>query len=58
MSKDEGKREIIFQMTMRFARELTEKDLLSKEEYALFDTRMQQKWAPKIGSLFTDINLL
>ena len=40
MSKDEGKREIIFQMTMRFARELTEKGLLSKEEYAQFDTRM------------------
>lgn len=58
MSKDEGKREIIFQMTMRCARELTEKGLLSKEEYAQFDTRMQQKWEPKIGGLFTDINLL
>ena len=58
MSKDEGKREIIFQMTMRCARELTEKGLLSKEEYARFDTRMQQKCGPKIGGLFTDINLL
>lgn len=58
MSKDEEKREIIFQMTMRCARELTEKGLLSKEEYAQFDTRMQQKWRPKIGGLFTDINLL
>lgn len=58
MSKDEGKREIIFQMTMRCARELTEKGLLSKAEYAQFDTRMQQKWGPKIGGLFTDINLL
>lgn len=58
MSKEEGKREIIFQMTMSYARKLVEKGLLSKEEYVKFDTKMQQEWQPKIGGLFSDINLL
>ena len=58
MSKEEGKREIIFQMTMSYARKLVENGLLSKEEYVKFDTKMQQEWQPKIGGLFSDINLL
>ena len=58
MSQEEGKREIIFQMTMSYARQLVAKGLLSEEEYREFDTKMQQEWQPKIGGLFSNINLL
>ena len=57
MSREEGKCEIIFQMTMHYAKQLVAKGLLSEEEYVKFDTKMQQEWQPKIGGLFSNINL-
>lgn len=58
MNKDEGKREIIFQMTMSAARQMLEKGLISEEEYKQFDTKMQQKYQPVFGTLFSNINLI
>lgn len=57
MSYEEGKREIIFQMTMSAARQMLEKGLISEEEYKQFDTKMQQKYNPTFGTLFLNINL-
>ena len=57
MSQEEGKREIVFQMTMSAARQMLEKGLISEEEYKQFDTKMQQKYIPIFGTLFSDINL-
>ena len=45
MSQKEGKREIIYQMTMSAARQMLEKGLISEEEYKQFDTKMQQNLA-------------
>ena len=42
MSQEEGKREIVFQMTMSAARQMLEKGLISEDEYKQFDTKMQQ----------------
>lgn len=58
MIKEEGKREIVYQMTMSAARQMLEKGLISKEEYKQFDTKMQAKYRPIIGTLFSEIDLL
>ena len=52
MTKDEGKKEITYQLTMNLAHELLTRDLISESDYRNFDTKMQQKYDPKIGSLF------
>ena len=55
MTPEEGMREINYQMTMSAARQMFEKGWISKEEYLQFDTKMQQKYAPIFGSLFSNI---
>lgn len=55
MSREEGQREITYQMTMSMARQLLEHGLISKEEYVQFDAEMQRKYSPIIGGLFADI---
>lgn len=57
MTREEGKREIVFQLTMSAARQMLENGLISEEEYKQFDTRMQRKYRPIFGSLFSNINL-
>jgi hypothetical protein len=58
MSKEEGKSEIIYQMTMSAARQMLENKMISEQEYKEFDTKMQQKYQPVFGVLFSNINLL
>ena len=58
MSKEEGRREILYQMTMAAARKMLKDGLISREEYEKFDTKMRLKYEPVFGILFTDINLL
>ena len=57
MSQEEGKRDIVFQMTMSAARQMLEKGLISEDEYKQFDTKMQQKYRPIFGTLFSNIDL-
>ena len=52
MTRDEGKREITYQLTMNLAHELLTKGVISESDYRKFDTKMQQKYNPKIGGLF------
>ena len=58
MSQEEGKCEIVFQMTMSAARQMLEKGLISEDEYKQFDTKMQQKYRPIFGTLCSNIDLL
>ena len=58
MSQEEGKREIVFQMTMSAARQMLEKGLISEDEYKQFDTKMQQKYRPIFSTLFSNIDLI
>ena len=58
MSQEEGKREIVFQMTMSAARQMLEKGLITDEQYQKYDTKMRQKYAPIIGTLWSEIDLL
>lgn len=52
MTRDEGKREITYQMTMNLVRGLLTRGVISESDYLRFDTKMQQKYEPKIGGLF------
>ena len=58
MTKDQGRKEIIYQMTMSAARQMLEKGLISEDEYKQFDTKMQQKYRPIFGTLFSNIDLI
>ena len=58
MTKDQGRKEIIYQMTMSAARQMLEKGLISEDDYKQFDTKMQQKYRPIFGTLFSNIDLL
>ena len=58
MNKEEGRKEIIYQMTMAAAKKMLEEGLITKEQYEQFDTVMRQKYEPVFGDLFTNINLL
>ena len=58
MNKDEGHREIMYQMTMSVARKMIAEGLLTRDEYRAFESEMQKKYKPIIGELFSNINLL
>ena len=58
MTKDQGRKEIIYQMTMSAARQMLEKGLITDEQYQKYDTKMRQKYAPIIGTLWSEIYLL
>ena len=58
MSRDEGKREIVYQMTMAVARQMLGQGLISKTEYRNFEKKMREKYTPVIGGLFANPDLL
>ena len=58
MNKDEGRREIMYQMTMSVARKMIAEGLLTRDEYRAFESKMQKKYKTIIGELFSNINLL
>ncbi len=58
MSGLDGRNEIIYQMTMSSARQMLEKGLITTKDYRDFEEKMQQKYNPVIGVLFSDIDLI
>lgn len=58
MSRDEGKREIVFQMSMSAAREMLGQGIITKAEYRHFEEKMREKYTPAIGALFARIDLI
>ena len=57
MTEEEGRREIVFQMTMSAVWKMFEEGLITREQYVSFDTIMREKNSPVFGGLFSDINL-
>lgn len=47
--------EIDYSLSMNLAQELLKMGAISEEDYRNFDTKMQQKYQPKIGGLFWEI---
>jgi len=58
MSKEEGIREMTYQMVMRASWKMLQSGLLSEDEYLEFEGKMREKYRPVIGLLFSDIDLL
>lgn len=58
MSKEQMKREKLYQITMSMAKRMLDDGLISKEEYAIIDTEMKEKYRPTLGTLFADIDLI
>ena len=47
-----SKREKLYQATMSMFRSMLKNDLITKEQYAIIDTKMLQKYRPLLGTLF------
>ena len=58
MSKEDGLREMTYQMVMRASWKMLQSGLLSEDEYLAFEAKMREKYRPVIGLLFSDIDLL
>ena len=58
MSKEEGLREMTYQMVMRASWKMPQSGVLSEDEYLAFEAKMREKYRPVIGLLFSDIDLL
>ena len=50
--------EVIYQMTMNAARKMLKEGVITEDEYRVFETKMREKYSPKIGVLFSDIDLI
>ena len=48
--------ELMYQVTMSIFRNMVKNGLLTKEEYSVIDTKMQEKYQPKFGTLFVDLS--
>lgn len=46
--------EITYLITMKLFRKMLKSGLISEKEYAVIDTKMREKYRPKIGTLFTE----
>ena len=55
--KEQNVNEIRYQVSMSFARRLLDEGTITEECYNDFDTKMQQKYQPTWGKLFTDLKL-
>lgn len=51
------KREKLYEVTMSHARKMLSEGLITEEQYRIFDTKMQEKYRPVFGTLFSDIRL-
>ena len=52
MNEDQFEREKLYQATMNMFRSMLKKGLITKEQYAIIDTKMLQKYQPLLGTLF------
>lgn len=52
-----SKNEVSYLVTMLLFRKMMNEALLSQEEYDVINTQMKQKYDPKIGTLFTSVQV-
>lgn len=50
--------EVMYQASMHFFRKWLSDGLITKEEYAIIDTKMNEKYHPIIGTLLSDPSLI
>ena len=52
VTDDQFEREKLYQATMSMFRSMLKSGLITKEQYAIIDTKMLQKYQPLLGTLF------
>ena len=55
MSKEQMRQEKLYQVTMSMVRKMLAEGLITEEEYRQIDTMFIEKYQPKIGVLFVDL---
>ncbi|MCM1345320.1 MAG: hypothetical protein NC246_15975 [Muribaculaceae bacterium] len=58
MTEGQFKAEKMYQATMGIAKTLLKQGFVSADEYKQIDTIFTEKYAPTLGSLFADIDLI
>ena len=54
MTKEEGRRELRYQITMSLASDMVKKGIINHEDYRAYETKMREKYQPVFGDLFWD----
>lgn len=58
MNRDLDLREITYQIIMSNAKKMLIKDLISRDEYMDFESKMKEKYKPIIGPIYSEIDLI
>lgn len=58
MNRDLDLREMTYQIIMKNMKKMLIKDLISREEYMEFDSKMREKYKPVIGPIYSEIDLI
>lgn len=58
MNKALDIREITYQITMNYVKKMFMQNLISKEEYMDFESKMREKYKPVIGPIYSEIDLI
>lgn len=54
MTEEQFEREEIYQASMNMFLAMLEMGLITKEQYAVIDTKMREKYRPVFGTLFSE----
>lgn len=54
MNEDQFEREELYQASMNMFQTMLKDGLITKEQYAIIDTKMREKYQPIFGTLFSD----
>lgn len=57
MNRDLDLREMTYQIIMKNMKKMLIKDLISRDEYMAFESKMKEKYKPKIGPIYSEIDL-
>lgn len=58
MTEDEQNREKLYGITMSHAAKMLSEGLITEEQYAIFDTKMLEKYRPVFGTLLSSHDLI
>lgn len=58
MNKDLDLREMTYQIIMKNMKKMLIKNLISRDEYMDFESKMKEKYKPIIGPIYSEIDLI
>lgn len=58
MNRDLDLREMTYQIIMKNMKKMLIKNLISRDEYMDFESKMKEKYKPIIGPIYSEIDLI